>query len=127
LEKARSKVRAYALTEKGRAARKRADTKKYDKIRGPAFAPERRRMMLQHRYGITPEDYDELLARQGGHCVFCLGTPAEDRTGRLHIDHDHKRGVVRGLLCWRHNIALGYFGDSEEGLLFALKYVRGEL
>jgi Recombination endonuclease VII len=46
------------------------------------------------------ELYDRLLAEQGGVCAICGATP---KTRRLHIDHDHKTGRVRGLLCHRCN------------------------
>lgn len=48
-------------------------------------------------YGITPEQYDMMLTAQGGKCKICGGSP---RSSRLHVDHDHKTGRVRGLLCW---------------------------
>ena len=47
--------------------------------------------------------YDEMLASQDGHCALC---PAVQGERRLHIDHDHKTLVVRGLLCFRCNAAL---------------------
>jgi hypothetical protein len=53
--------------------------------------------------GVTPEEYDRLLAKQDGHCALC---PAVPKTRRLDTDHDHKTGQVRGLLCHRCNRAL---------------------
>lgn len=46
------------------------------------------------------ELYERLLAEQDGHCAVCPATPG---TRRLHIDHDHRTGRVRGLLCHSHN------------------------
>jgi hypothetical protein len=46
------------------------------------------------------ELYDRLLGEQGGVCAICGNPP---KTRRLHIDHDHKTGKVRGLLCHRCN------------------------
>lgn len=48
--------------------------------------------------------YDELLAAQGGHCALCPREPTARR--RLDMDHDHKRMVLRGLLCWVCNRAV---------------------
>jgi len=45
---------------------------------------------------MSPQDYEALLALQGGGCAICGGHP---RTERLHVDHDHKTSEVRGLLC----------------------------
>jgi hypothetical protein len=53
--------------------------------------------------GVTDEEYARLLAAQGGHCALCPNTP---KTRRLHVDHDHATGKVRGLLCHRCNRAL---------------------
>jgi hypothetical protein len=54
-------------------------------------------MRLRRTYGITAEQYEQMLAGQGGVCAIC-GTPPKSK--RLHVDHDHKTGLVRGLLCW---------------------------
>ena len=53
--------------------------------------------------GVTDADYARMLEAQGGGCAIC-GTPPKSR--RLHVDHDHKTGNVRGLLCYRCNRAL---------------------
>jgi hypothetical protein len=61
-------------------------------------------------YGLTGDDYEALLKRQGGGCAVCGGRP---KSKRLAVDHDHKTGAVRGLLCSRHNHdALGALADS---------------
>lgn len=54
----------------------------------------------QSRTGIDLAEYERLLAAQGGHCALC---PNEPRTRRLHVDHDHRTGEVRGLLCYSCN------------------------
>ncbi len=72
-----------------------------------------RRSHLKNTYGITPEQYDQLLADQGGACAICE-QPAKGR--RLHVDHDHfccpgKRSCgkcLRGLLCAACNVKLGW-------------------
>lgn len=51
-------------------------------------------------YGLTPAQYDALLQRQGGRCAICRARP---KSKRLAVDHDHKSGAVRGLLCSRCN------------------------
>jgi len=53
--------------------------------------------------GIDSDLYDSLLASQGGHCALCPSTP---KSRRLHVDHDHRTGEVRGLLCHRCNRGL---------------------
>jgi Recombination endonuclease VII len=53
--------------------------------------------------GVTDLEYAAILAAQGGHCALCLSTP---KSRRLHVDHNHATGEVRGLLCHRCNRAL---------------------
>lgn len=72
-------------------------------------------------------DRDEIRASLSEHqnyrCAIC-GCD-EDREGRrFAIDHDHDTGLVRGLLCTRCNVGLGYFSDSVEKLSAAIKYLE---
>ncbi len=63
------------------------------------------------KYGIGADDYDALLATQGGVCAICGGT---NQGVRLVIDHNHTTGQVRGLLCAQCNFAVGHLGDDPE-------------
>ncbi len=85
-------------------------------------AVSNRRSHLKRKYGITPEEYDELLAEQGGGCGICGRLPRDDIS--LHVDHDHATGAIRGLLCFRCNNALGDFEDDYERLTAAVRYLR---
>lgn len=57
-----------------------------------------RRTRLKTQYGITPEQYEELLVKQNHNCAICL-RPASQFKTRLAVDHDHTTGLIRGLLC----------------------------
>jgi hypothetical protein len=74
------------------------------------------------RYPINVADFKALLAAQGDRCAICRRVP--DDPFSLCVDHDHASGKVRGLLCTACNSGLGKLGDSEEGLLRALEYLR---
>ena len=89
--------------------------------RTPRGKDVNRRAQLKHKYGLTQEHYDALLLEQGGKCALC-DKPSTDP--RLNVDHCHESGRVRGLLCWKHNSALGMLGDDEEGLMRAIQYLR---
>lgn len=78
-----------------------------------------RRAHLQARYGITLEDYNDLLESQNGLCAVC-DKPME----RINVDHCHSSGKVRGLLCFGCNVAIGHFNDDIEVILSAVEYIR---
>jgi hypothetical protein len=65
---------------------------------------------LEKRYGITGEEYWALYAYQGGVCAICGWATGKSR--RLTVDHDHKTGLVRGLLCRPCNTYLGVIRDD---------------
>lgn len=86
---------------------------------------------LRRRYGITYEEYEVVLASQGGACWIC-GKPPKKR--RLHIDHEHMkkdkkrkpeevRAKIRGLLCWQCNTAIAKFKDNAHHMKKASEYV----
>jgi hypothetical protein len=82
-----------------------------------------RQSALKRIYGITSEQYDTLLAEQGGRCKLC-GTSQPGGAGRFHIDHNHDSGLIRGLLCQQCNMGLGLFGDDTQRLTRAVKYLE---
>lgn len=78
---------------------------------------------LKRKYGIGLEEYNKLLASQGGKCLFC-DKPPETGTKSLAVDHDHETGKVRGLLCESHNRGLGMFHDNINELERAILYLK---
>jgi len=79
----------------------------------------KRRFNLKNLYGMSVEDYNGIVARQGNVCAIC----GNGREGRLHVDHDHETGAVRGLLCNRCNRAIGLFEDDPIILRRAIAYL----
>lgn len=79
---------------------------------------------MRNQYGISLEDYNRLLSEQNGGCAIC-GTPpgGNVKQKRLHIDHDHETGEVRGLLCQHCNQALGFLNDDVDRLMAAAVYL----
>ncbi len=81
-------------------------------------APDR---LLKTKYGLSRGQYNMLLRIQRGVCALCLRAPSKIR---LHVDHDHRTGVIRGLLCHRCNRGLGYI-QNPDVLRRAVEYVGG--
>lgn len=63
-------------------------------------------------YGITLKQYDELFRKQKACCAIC-GRHDSQFKKRLGVDHDHKTGIIRGLLCTGCNIVLGHYEKHE--------------
>lgn len=76
------------------------------------------------RYGLTHADYEKMLQEHAHCCAICFRTEAANQFGRLRVDHDHKTGKIRGLLCHHCNVALGHFGDCVPVIENALYYLR---
>lgn len=74
------------------------------------------------KYGINPTQFLILEQSQGGQCAICQN-PQTGRFKRLVIDHCHRTGRVRGLLCSRCNLAIGSMKDDSELLLRAVRYL----
>lgn len=91
-------------------------------IKSPNYKASVRKAQLKKNYGITPEDYDSMFAKQKGVCAICSEADNEKRE-YLCVDHDHATGVVRGLLCHNCNIGLGKFKDDPELLNKAIWYL----
>lgn len=73
-------------------------------------------------YGITLEEFEDLFAAQEYKCAICKTEPKKPC-----VDHDHRTGKVRGVLCSGCNSALGALGDNLSGLLRAVEYLaKGE-
>lgn len=88
--------------------------------REAALAERDRETYLQRTYGVSKQWYDDTFAKQQGRCAICRS----EVSGLLHVDHCHKTGAIRGLLCFRCNVALGYLGDDIDRVLSAGVYLE---
>ena len=78
---------------------------------------------LMREYGIGVDDYKTMQSQQEGRCWICQ-VHEKDLTKALHVDHDHKTGKVRGLLCSACNTGLGFFKDETVLLRRAISYLK---
>lgn len=109
---ARQKERYHADVSASRAASKKFREANKEKLR------DNQRWL---KYGVSAEQYAEMVARQKGRCAICGDPPT--RQG-LCIDHCHETGVVRGLLCANCNQALGKLRDDPRIMRAAIDYVE---
>lgn len=77
---------------------------------------------LKNFYGLTVEDYNRLFTQQEGKCAIC-GREQVIEKRQLAVDHDHKTGAVRGLLCGKCNMTLGLFNDKASIFLEMYQYL----
>jgi hypothetical protein len=82
---------------------------------------------IKLQYGLSLEQYEALLAYQGGGCAICGASEpgGSQPLGRTAwpVDHDHVTGRVRGLLCSRCNTGIGFFRDDPEVCRQAAEYL----
>lgn len=124
-EKVRAAARAWnkANPERKRATRRAYYAANRDAIIAKVKAwarnnAERKRernrvKRLREKYGLSPEQHAALLVKQDGRCGICLKRFASTRA--THVDHDHRTGQARSLLCSGCNTALGHL-EKEGGL-----------
>jgi len=81
-----------------------------------------RNARFKRKYGITADEYDQMLESQNGVCLICSGPPPNGRP--LVVDHCHSTGDVRGLLCNNCNALLGMAADDIQRLTAAITYLE---
>ena len=121
-EVARRKAHEWVLTPEMRAIKNKRRTESHKRN-----LERDHDSVLRTRFGITVDQYNAMLARQSGLCDVCRKPETATRHGnviRLTVDHDHKTGKVRGLICVRCNLALGHAGDDTDTLTALIQYLR---
>ena len=78
---------------------------------------------MKKNYGIGFFEYDAMFEKQNGLCAICSSPPPDHHKKRLNIDHCHKSGQVRGLLCDACNRGIGLLKDSPDLMLKAISYL----
>lgn len=95
--------------------------------RRPDYLLSERDKAHKNRYGIDLSQRAAMLEEQGGRCRLCaapvvFGKPS--KTGGAHLDHCHRTGQVRSVLCGKCNMSLGFFGDDPKRLRAAAEYLE---
>lgn len=92
------------------------------------YDSKRKNWRLKKRYGITLEEFNSILESQNHSCAICKTPTGEfskqlGKERNLAVDHCHNTGKVRGILCYRCNMGLGYFNDNPMSLEQAINYL----
>lgn len=115
----------HAEARRGYRARHPERSKAADKAYYARNKAKARAYQLQKLYGISVEQYEEMMQAQEGLCALCGKPPSGwGKSRTLHIDHCHETGEVRSLLCTYCNTGLGKFNDNAELLRKAADYLE---
>jgi hypothetical protein len=87
------------------------------------YAKRHRKYLLKENYGITEQDYADMLILQKGCCAICETDKPTGKWKVFAVDHDHKTGQVRELLCNECNRGIGLLRDNAELLQKAANYI----
>lgn len=108
------------ITNRARQMDARADRRRTDPGVKEKEKIARRKERLWSLYRLTPEDYQTILSHQGGICAITGKVSYRN----LDVDHDHKTGLIRGLLSPWANKGLSFFDDSPALLRAAARYLE---
>lgn len=112
-------------TMRKRSKESRAAYHKTWRENNPKHAARVDRWNLEIGTGLKQEEFDAMLQDQGGVCAICKGTHRENsKFKRLHVDHDHVDGGIRGLLCSSCNTAIGLMKEDIPRLKSAIDYLE---
>lgn len=106
---------------------KAAERRKRPEVRQRGVEASRRWWQRKGRFarvGITEADYWQAVSVQANKCLVCPRLGEQSRGGKLVVDHDHKTGRFRGLLCHNCNVALGLVGESTTTLKALISYIE---
>jgi hypothetical protein len=106
-----------------RAEHSRATARRYAAAHPEKIKQRFRDYMLRTKYNMTWEQYHEMLDAQGNKCAIC-GTTESGGRGCFPVDHDHKTGKVRALLCNSCNQGIGVMGEDPTRLRAAADYLE---
>ena len=119
-------VDAFYLVKKGGTRRSvyckdcsRASVKKWQRENPDKVKDQCKKADLKRLYGLTVDQRDKLLFKQGGICPIC-----KSAVSKPNVDHCHKTGKIRGILCNKCNLLLGLLGDSPKMAHAAVDYIK---
>lgn len=95
-----------------------------EKLNKKTRSKQSRFRTIERKYGLKEAEYNTLLEDQDRKCKLCYLVETDNTFGYLYVDHCHKTGKIRGLLCHSCNSMLGYAKDDITVLTKAIEYLR---
>lgn len=123
-EQIKAKKSSQRKTDEGREKERKYRHKYYWKNRERLKANFRRKNLMK-AYGITPEEFHQIWINQKGKCAIC-NLEIKEIDNKTHLDHCHKTGKVRGILCSHCNALLGFCRENKSVLKNAIIYLEGD-
>lgn len=110
---------------------RRAATKAFREA-DPTWPERQRTSILKYKFGITTEQYDQMLEKQGGTCAICKRDNPGEGKKFFSVDHDHNcckgqktcGNCIRGLLCSWCNVGISYMEDDSSRMRAAAEYLE---
>ena len=115
-------MRRYLAENPAAKAKMMAKNKRWKEANRDRMAYLRLRSHLRRVFGISVEQYNDMLIKQSNLCAICRRPPPNGR--RFEVDHDHKTGIIRGLLCGNCNRGIGLLSESPLVLRLAAAYLE---
>jgi len=115
----------YDQSPKGVAAQQRYDQSRKTRKLWYSRTPKGKIAIRKSKYNLTQFEYEQFLFNQKGNCAICpkqLNNSTRDTVP--HVDHNHKTGKVRGLLCGACNKAIGLLQDNPQTCMNAATYLK---
>ena len=121
-------ITEYSIDKRWRNTYKLDCKSCYNKKKRDNYNPQKRKLDgIKTLYGLSYENLLQMYSDQQGCCSICQ-TPisliaGKTKIGKVHVDHCHSTGKVRGLLCTKCNTLLGMANDSKQILTAAINYL----
>lgn len=130
-----NEVEKYKVRDKEKYERRKEITKNLISVQRSEIPDKFRNYEYQKKYGITIDEYNKMDSEQNSVCKICMNPETSTRDGkvlRLSVDHCHRTGVIRGLLCRGCNTSIGELESNceltlKDKIIKTAKYLGIEL
>ena len=101
-----------------------AQSREYKRTHKEQIKEYDKKHSLRYHYGLSIIEFNNILLAQNNRCAICNEPLDLQNSKNVHIDHDHKTGKIRGILCQKCNLAIGLLRDNPEYTKRATEYLE---